>query len=112
MQFWKGDSYEVWYNCGPRIGYRAWMYNNKESDIIFEVTPYYPYFSYNYRKQRVYNPFKKWMARYKPYLKTIISREKAQEWLAKAELIVKAVDENIVRWKENERQGRAFNDPY
>jgi hypothetical protein len=112
VQYWVGNKYQIWHNYGPKIDYRAWMYNDKEGDIIFEVTPHYPYFLYEYKKMRRYFPFKKWMARYKPYLKTIISREKAQEWLSQAEHFVKAVDDNIARWDENVRQGRVFNDPY
>jgi len=90
----------VWQAYEDEKKYTTWLYNNDNGTIILEVTPAYPYWHCEIKKQKYYIPFKKWMLRYKPYFITALSRETAQQWLDQAEYVVKTVDENIKQWRK------------
>jgi hypothetical protein len=81
------------------------MWDGNEGNIVFSITPIYGYDSTT--KRHIYVPYKRWILRYKPYYTAIISKETAQEWYEKADMIVKAIDDNVNRWeKEHEEMAR------
>lgn len=104
LETWIGYKYHLWYAYENEMAYVTWIYNDNDKNIIFEITPSYPYFSCDPKKEPHYIPFKKWMLSYKPYLIAKLSRETAQQWLDQAEYIVKTVDDNINRWQEEYNQ--------
>jgi hypothetical protein len=98
----------LWEVYDNRKRYSTWIYN-KNSNIIFEITPQYPFLIYPNRSDPHHIPFKKWILNYKPYFTATLSHEIAQQWLDTAEYIIKTIDENEARWKREyeEEQKRA-----
>lgn len=104
FETWVGYKYHLWYAYKNETAYVTWIYNDNDKNIIFEITPSYPYFSCDPKKEPHYISFKKWMLSYKPYLIAKLSRETAQQWLEQAEHIVKTIDDNINRWEKEYNQ--------
>jgi hypothetical protein len=65
--------------------YNSWLYNDKDGDIIFEITPFYPWHNVNKRTQPDRIPYKKWIKSYKPTVKTIIPKENFKRWITQVE---------------------------
>ena len=65
--------------------YNSWLYNDKQGNIIFEITPFYPWF---YKTKKT-NPdkisYKQWIKDYKPVVKTIIPKENLKQWIKQAD---------------------------
>jgi hypothetical protein len=71
-----------------------WIYNDQYKNIILEITPLYPY-TYAYKKRKPsYNYFLKWMQKYKPIYKQIISKDIVQQWIDQATEILNEIDKN------------------
>jgi hypothetical protein len=90
--------YHLW--AGKNL--MSWMYNDDEGNIIFEVTPIYPYMYEDAEKEPSYVPYKEWIKDYKPLLIRKISKEVAQKWLKDANTIVEQINNNIAHWREAE----------
>ena len=94
--YWVGINYEL--GC---YNYVAWIYNDEESNIIFEITPAYP------RRIDQGNPeelehYQAWMQEYKSTYKTIISDQTAQQWLLQIQEILDAITQNMQALSDNE----------
>jgi hypothetical protein len=59
----------------------SWLYNDKEGNIIFEITPLYPWNDPVLRKDPRRVTYKKFMKNYKPILQTIIPKESIRQWI-------------------------------
>jgi|SRR5690606_23472905 len=94
------EKYHLWEAHENKASYVTWIYNNHDENIIFEVTPSYPYFYCDKKKEPSYISYEKWITTYKPYFIAELSHATAQQWLDQAEYIVKTVDDNIIRWKK------------
>lgn len=92
--YWPGNDYHLWAN-----GYVAWLYNNFEGDIIFEITPFYPYMYSEPEEESNYISYEEWIKTYKPYFIREIPIKTAQEWLKQTESILQIIDSNIKLWK-------------
>jgi hypothetical protein len=80
----------------------AWIYNDENYNIIFEITPGYPLGCIDQENQEEVAKYKKWLESYQPILKTIISPEIAHQWIAQAQEIIEIIEKNtdIVRAQE------------
>jgi hypothetical protein len=102
QKVWSGSQYYTLEAYENEKRYVTWLYNDKNGNITFTITPIYTYDSTT--KRHMYIPYKKWILRYKPYYTAIISKETAQKWYNQADMIVKAIDKNVKRWeKEHEK---------
>ncbi len=86
------DNYDFVYNY--LILNSTFVYNDKEGNIIFNVTKLYPFTNARKKRKRSYNYFLGWMESYKPIYKTIISPELAQTWLLQIQEILEIIDKN------------------
>lgn len=77
------------YHIGIRPYYNSWLYNDKDGNIIFETTPFYPWHNVNKRTQPDRIPYKEWIKSYKPIVKTIIPKENFKQWITQAEKMKK-----------------------
>jgi hypothetical protein len=96
---WVGYKYQLWQAYYRKKRFVTWMYNNVNGDIIFEITPFYPFLFCNPAQEPNYIIYEEWIKKYKPYFIKIISREIAQQWLVKSSSILEQIDKNIVRWE-------------
>jgi|SRR5690606_23873144 len=103
---WTGYNYYLWEAYKNNKKYVTWIYNDHNNNIIFKITPSYPYRYCERMKKDHYIPFKKWILNYKPYFSTQLSRETAQQWLEQAEHVVKTVDDNIIRWEAEYKKSK------
>src|SRR3990167_1484516 len=61
--------------------FESWLYNDKDGNIIFEITPFYPWNDPYLRKDPRRVTYKKFMKDYKPILQTIIPKESIRQWI-------------------------------
>lgn len=99
---WVGDFYYLWEGSKQKIRYVTWLYNDNNGEIIFEVTPAYPYLFCDPDKELNYVSYQEWIKNYKPYLKVVMSKQVGQEWLKQANQIIEQIKTNIARWEREE----------
>ena len=73
--FWSGFDR----NTGTAV--ESWLYNDKDGNIIYEITPLYPWNDQVLRKDPRRITYKKFMKNYKPILQALISRETIRQWI-------------------------------
>lgn len=83
-KIWIGYDYQLW----ASNEFAAWMYNDENGAIIFEVTPRYPGFFIKEEELIVMPSYQEWMQSYKFTIFKIIPREVAEQWLEKTDKIV------------------------
>ncbi len=91
-----GDDYDILnnFNIWSRYNQSTFLYNDHQGNVIFEITPLYPY-TYAYgKKKRTYGYFLKWMQSYKPTFKSVISKETVLKWIEQTQEILDIIDEN------------------
>lgn len=86
--FWIGMNYQVWRHR-PWV---TWMYNDKNGNIILEITPEYPYLFTN-GKRKIKKPFQEWLKSYKPLVVRIVPVEVAVQWLEQANKIIAIIEQ-------------------
>lgn len=87
--------YHCWSNDHKqtRPYFNSWMYNDKDGNIIFEITPFYPWHGETKKSNPDFITYKKFMKDYKPTVKTIIPKEHLLKWIDQAkELKKKFID--------------------
>ena len=86
LEFWVGQSYQLW-------AYRSasWLYNDKNGDIVFQITPLYFSENKNFDAQE----YQEFMKNYAPILTKIIPKPTAEVWLHKAESILHEIEDSI-----------------
>ncbi|MBI2353314.1 hypothetical protein HYV11_03695 [Candidatus Dependentiae bacterium] len=95
-QYWIGFNYNV-YNASSSYQQYTWIYNDKEGNIIFEITPSYTW-SYNWiRDGEIFTKYSDWLKTYKPYMIKKISKETAQEWITQLDELIEKVTKNDER---------------
>lgn len=72
----------------------TFIYNDIDGNIIITVTSLYPHVLSRKKRKPSYGFFLKWMQKYKPIFKVIISKEIAQQWIEQATLIIAEIDKN------------------
>jgi hypothetical protein len=103
--YWIGNRSNLW---SPVVIYgnlQTWIYNNEAGDIIFEITPVYPYHYCDPEEEPNFIPYEEWMKDYKPFLIRTIPKDVAQRWLEQTKLLLKQIKKNIKkREKEMEKE--------
>ena len=67
----------------------GWMYNDENGNIIFEITPSYPWSDPKQKSHPDKISFKQFMKDYKPVIKTMIPKENLKQWIKQAEMLDK-----------------------
>jgi hypothetical protein len=91
-KFWIGESYSLW-----NSSLDSWLYNDKDGNIIFEITPTYPSYYTEPETSTDYISYEEWIKSYKPFLIRKIPVEVARQWLDQANAILKKIEENVAR---------------
>ncbi|MCX5922966.1 MAG: hypothetical protein NTU89_00185 [Candidatus Dependentiae bacterium] len=89
------ETYHCWSNSHKQIRpyYSSWMYNDKNGNIVFEITPFYPWHGETKKSNPNFITYKKFMKDYKPRVKAIIQKENLIKWIDQAkELKRKFID--------------------
>ena len=97
---WIGYQYHTWEAASNDTRYITWLYNDSCGNIIFEITPFYPYMYCEPEEEPNYIPYHEWIKTYKPYLTTILPIEIAQQWLDQAQYIIKNIQNNEETWQK------------
>ncbi len=87
--YWVGLRYEL-----SSYDAVAWVYNDKDYNIIFEVTPAYPLGCIDQDNKSEVEKYQAWMKSYKSIYKTIIPVELVQTWLLQIQEILEIIDKN------------------
>jgi len=84
-------NYHCWSNDHKQIRpyFSSWMYNDTDGNIIFEITPNYPWSNEKKKDNPGWISYKKFMESYKPILKTMIPKERLQQWIPQAKKLKK-----------------------
>jgi len=94
-KFWVGRNYFLW-----GYGYLAtWIYNNKQGETILEITPIYPGSFLTSRKKSGLISYEDWLANYKPYFLTVLSKDTITTLLEQTETIYKQINNNLIQKK-------------
>lgn len=79
------DKYHCWTNNQQKNNsYSCWLYNDQKGNIIFEITPFYPWHGETKKSHPDFITYKKFMKNYKPTLKTIIPKKNLKQWIVQA----------------------------
>lgn len=93
---WIGNAYNIW----GHGNLATWIYNDKQGNIVFEITPRYPGL-FAEDKSGINISFEDWMKTYKPFVVRIISPEVAQQWIEQANKIIAYIEE---KWANSEAE--------
>ncbi len=100
---WVGIQYQIW-SCGQ---WAAWMYNDENGKIIFEITLRYPGFFVEEDEFIVMPSYEDWIKNYQPTIIRVISKDIAQKWLEQANKILLYIkeqfDRNIDKGDDNQK---------
>ena len=76
--------------------YFAFLYNDRDGNIILQISPTYPLRYVRKNKKPPYNNFLHWLKKtYKPKLTRIIPKNIAQDWLMQSQQILTIINQNI-----------------
>lgn len=97
-QLWVDESLRHWAagEKGQAI-ISTWIYNDKDGNIILEITPDYPWYDCTPEEYENYIPYEEWIKTYKPLVIKKIPKDVAQKWVEQADFIAKKIGENIER---------------
>lgn len=91
---WVGYFYHLWSARENLSSFDSWIYNAPNGDIVFKVTPLYPYMYSEPEKETDYIPYEQWIKNYKPYLMIILPKVIAEQWLKQAKHVVNTIQNN------------------
>ena len=74
--------------------YNSWMYNDKKGNIIFEITPFYPWFDEDKIMGVQKIPYEEWIKGYKPIIKHIVPLQRLEEWMQQAKKMSEVLESN------------------
>ncbi|HSW76594.1 MAG TPA: hypothetical protein VLG50_06090 [Candidatus Saccharimonadales bacterium] len=75
--------------------FSSWIYNDKDGNIIFEITPFYPWHAETKKSHADFITYKQFMKNYKPTLKTIIQKKYITKWIDQAKELKKTLIDNL-----------------
>ncbi len=67
----------------------GWLYNDKEGNVIFEITPFYPFHYETKKTHPDFITYKQFMKNYKPVVITIIPKNNLKQWIEQAKELKK-----------------------
>src|SRR3990167_1546125 len=95
QQFWVGEKYLLWSTpskCNTNLS--TWLYNDKNGNIIFEVTPtYHWHYSDPEPDDKDYIPYEQFIKSYKPLCVKIIPKDVASKLLEQIDEFLKGLEE-------------------
>jgi hypothetical protein len=100
IDYWVGSKNALWstrQNMYPKLA--SWLYNDQNGNIIFEITPRYPWHFSEPKEGEDFIPYEEWIKSYKPVLIRAIPVEVARQWLEQANMILKKIEENVARFE-------------
>lgn len=62
----------------------GWLYNNKDGNVILEITPFYPWHHTRKKLNPNFISYKQFMKDYKPVVQTMIPKENLKKWIPQA----------------------------
>lgn len=74
---------------GIRPYYNSWMYNDENGNVVFEITPFYPWHGKTKKSNPDFITYKQFMKDYKPTLITTIPKENLKQWIDQAKKLKK-----------------------
>ena len=74
--------------------YNSWLYNDKEGNIVFEITPFYPWHDPSQEKNSNFISYEKWIKNYKSILKVIVPLKNIKQWVQQAKKWCKLLENN------------------
>ncbi len=94
---WVGFKYQI-YSPAYSSEQSSWLYNDTDGNIIFEITPNYPWFFTGAEKGEVVIGYSQWMKSYHPYVVRIIKREVVEQWIKQLDELIEKVAINDEKW--------------
>ncbi len=95
QNFWVGSNYSLWGTPGnARPNLTTWLYNDKNKNIVMEITPNYPWHFQDPEPTDNYVSYESFMKNYNSYLTQIIPPETACKWIKQIDYILKIAKEN------------------
>jgi hypothetical protein len=106
QEFWVGRVFLLWSTPGDiKPSLTTWLYNDKDRNIIFEVTPtYYWNFIDPLSDEQDYITYEEFIKNYKPLLIEKISKEAAKEWILKIDELLKIIQSNEKKFLSEHRR--------
>jgi len=100
--YWIGYKYEVWTTYAYADPYvYTWMYNDKNGNIIFEVTPFYKWSMQEREPEDLdFITYEEFMKNYKPLIHRVIPRDIAIEWLNESMKIYRSLFSSEENYKK------------
>lgn len=96
---WVGDQHKLFEATpGIKIPF-SWLYNDKEGNIILEISPMYPWHYNDPKSDETFVKYSEWIKNYKPYAITKIPKESAKQW-------VKDIDKLIAKVRRSDAKYR------
>lgn len=94
---WVGYRYYLW-----GVNLITWIYNDKNGDIILEITPRFPgkpkykWQKEPFSKEEIENFawYEEWIKQYQPFLTRTITRETAEKWAQQSKAILDIIENN------------------
>lgn len=95
-RMWVGNYYHL-FSSSDSYQQDSWLYNNQDGDIVFEITPSYPWFFTAPREGEIVIKYSEWLKQYRPYVVRKISKEVVQNWITQLDKLVHKVTVNDER---------------
>ena len=67
----------------------GWMYNDENGNVIFEITPFYPWHGEKKKSNPDFISYKQFVKDYKPIIKTVIPKKSLKQWIDQAKKLKK-----------------------
>lgn len=74
--------------------YNSWLYNNESGDIIFEITPFYPWHDPTEANNPDFVSYETWIKDYKPKVRTTVSSKNIYQWIQQGKKWCKFLEDN------------------
>lgn len=105
---WVGFHYQIW-SCRQ---WAAWIYNDKQGEIIFEITSRYPGFFVNDGGLVVMPSYEEWIQTYQPTITRVIPKDIALQWLKQASQILVYIKKQFDKFaiQEGDDQKMVYKD--
>jgi hypothetical protein len=87
---WVGFRYHLW----SHDNIMTWLYNNKNGDIIFEITPKYPYFFLE-DKTSIQISYEVWIKSYEPLFVHAVNKNVAKKWLNQVDDVIALLEKKL-----------------
>ncbi|MCX5922997.1 MAG: hypothetical protein NTU89_00345 [Candidatus Dependentiae bacterium] len=94
---WIGYKYTLFETSHDIDTPASWLYNDEHGNIIFELTPVYPWYYSKPGSGETFIKYSEWMKTYQPILIRTISKQTAKQWLKQIDDLIKVVKKNDKR---------------